>query len=45
MSASLLQRRADLADFHAAVGSGRTGRVDHLEAADARLLFERLRPG
>ncbi len=45
VSASLLQRRADLADFHAAVGSGRTGRVDHLEGADARLLFERLRPG
>ncbi len=45
VTASLLQRRADLADFHAAVGSGRTGRVDHLEAADVRLLFERLRPG
>jgi putative membrane protein len=43
-TASLLQRRADLADFHAAVGSGRTGRVDHLEAADAQRLFERLRP-
>ena len=43
-SASLLQRRARLADFQAAVGSGRTGRVRHLEAGAARSLFERLRP-
>ena len=43
-SASLLQRRARLADFQAAVGSGRTGRVRHLEADAARSLFERLRP-
>jgi len=43
-SASLLQRRATLADFQAAVGSGRTGRVRHLEADTARSLFDRLRP-
>ena len=43
-SASLLQRRARLADFQTAVGSGRTGRVRHLEADAARSLFERLRP-
>jgi putative membrane protein len=43
-SASLLQRRARLADFQAAVGSGRTGRVRHVEADTARSLFERLRP-
>jgi putative membrane protein len=43
-SASLLQRRARLADFQAAVGSGRTGRVRHLEAVAALSLFERLRP-
>jgi putative membrane protein len=43
-SASLLQRRARLADFQAAVGSGRTGRVRHLEAEAALSLFERLRP-
>jgi putative membrane protein len=42
-SASVLQRRARLADFEAAVGSGRTGRVRHLEADAARSLFERLR--
>ena len=42
-SASLLQRRARLADFQAAVGSGRTGRVRHLEVDAARSLFERLR--
>jgi uncharacterized membrane protein YdbT with pleckstrin-like domain len=42
-SASLLQRRARLADFQAAVGSGRTGRVRHLEVGAARSLFERLR--
>ena len=43
-SASLLQRRARLADFQAAVGSGRTGRVRHVEADAARSLFEQLRP-
>lgn len=43
-STSLVQRRARLADFQAAVGSGRTGRVRHLEADAARSLFERLRP-
>jgi putative membrane protein len=42
--ASPLQRRAALADFEAAVGSGRTGRVRHLEASVAGALFERLRP-
>jgi putative membrane protein len=42
-SASVLQRRARLADFQAAVGSGRTGRVRHLEADTALSLFERLR--
>jgi putative membrane protein len=41
---TVLQRRAGLADFHAAVGSGRTGRVRHLDAGDVRSLFERLRP-
>jgi putative membrane protein len=44
LSASQLQLRAGLADFGAAVGSGRTGRVRHLEAAVAGSLFERLRP-
>jgi putative membrane protein len=42
--ASALQRRAGLADFDAAVGSGRRGRVRHLEAGVAGALFERLRP-
>jgi putative membrane protein len=42
--ASPLQRRASLADFEAAVGSGRRGRVRHLEAGVAGALFERLRP-
>jgi putative membrane protein len=45
LRASPLQRRARLADLEAAVGSGRTGRVRHLEAAVAASLFERLRPG
>jgi putative membrane protein len=45
LRASPLQRRAALADFEAAVGSGRTGRVRHLEAGVASALFERLRPG
>jgi putative membrane protein len=43
-SASVLQRRARLADFEAAVGSGRTGRVRHLESKTALSLFDRLRP-
>lgn len=44
LRASPLQRRAALADFEAAVGSGRKGRVRHLEASVAGALFERLRP-
>jgi putative membrane protein len=44
LRASPLQRRAALADFEAAVGSGRRGRVRHLEAGVAGALFERLRP-
>jgi putative membrane protein len=44
LRASPLQRRAALADFEASVGSGRTGRVRHLEARVAGALFERLRP-
>jgi putative membrane protein len=44
LSFTVLQRRAGLADFQAAVGSGRTGRVRHLDAGDVRSLFERLRP-
>ncbi|MGH2716453.1 MAG: PH domain-containing protein, partial [Thermoleophilaceae bacterium] len=44
LRASPLQRRAGLADFEAAVGSGRTGRVRHLDASVAGALFERLRP-
>jgi putative membrane protein len=44
LRASPLQRRAALADFEAAVGSGRKGRVRHLEAGVAGALFERLRP-
>jgi putative membrane protein len=44
LRASPLQRRARLVDFEAAVGSGRTGRVRHLEAGVAGALFERLRP-
>jgi putative membrane protein len=43
LRASPLQRRAALADFEAAVGSGRTGRVRHLEAGVAGALFDRLR--
>jgi putative membrane protein len=43
-SASLLQRRARLADFQAAVGSGRRGRVRHLDSDAALSLFDRLRP-
>ena len=44
LRASPLQRRASLADFQASVGSGRTGRVRHLEAGVAGALFERQRP-
>jgi putative membrane protein len=44
LRASPVQRSASLADFEAAVGSGRSGRVRHLEAAVAGALFERLRP-
>jgi putative membrane protein len=44
LRASPFQRGAGLADFEAAVGSGRTGRVRHLEAGVAGALFERLRP-
>ena len=44
LRASPMQRRARLADFEASVGSGRTGRVRHLEAGVAGALFERLRP-
>jgi putative membrane protein len=44
LRASPLQRRAALADFEAAVGSGRKGRVRHLEASVAGALFVRLRP-
>ena len=44
LRASPVQRRAALADFEAAVGSGRKGRVRHLEARVAGALFERLRP-
>lgn len=42
---SPLQRRADLAHFALAVGSGRRGRVAHLELTSARELFDRLRAG
>jgi putative membrane protein len=44
LRASPVQRRASLTDFEAAVGSGRKGRVRHLEAGVAGALFERLRP-
>ena len=44
LTATVVQRRAGLADFAASVGSGRTGGVRHLEAAVASALFERLRP-
>jgi putative membrane protein len=43
LSASVLQSRAELADVAVAVGSGRTGRVRHLESDVAGQLFERLR--
>jgi putative membrane protein len=44
LSISPFQRRARLASFELAVGSGRTGRVRHLDRAVAGSLFERLRP-
>jgi putative membrane protein len=44
LSVSPFQRRARLASFELAVGSGRTGRVRHLDRAVAGSLFERLRP-
>jgi putative membrane protein len=44
LSVSPLQRRARLASFELAVGSGRTGRVRHLDRAVAGSLFERVRP-
>jgi putative membrane protein len=44
LSVSPLQRRGRLATFELAVGSGRTGRVHHLDRAVAGSLFERLRP-
>jgi putative membrane protein len=44
LRASPLQRRAALADFVAAVGSGRRGRIRHLDVSVAKALFERLRP-
>ena len=43
-SASPLQRRAGLAAFELAVGSGAEGRVDQVDAADAARLFAELRP-
>jgi putative membrane protein len=44
LSVSPFQRRARLASFELAVGSGRTGRLRHLDRAVAGSLFERLRP-
>jgi putative membrane protein len=44
LSVSPLQRRGGLATFELAVGSGRTGRVRHLDRTVAGWLFERLRP-
>jgi putative membrane protein len=44
LSVSPFQRRARLASFELAVGSGRTGRVRHLDRSVAGSLFERLRP-
>jgi putative membrane protein len=43
-SATPLQRRAGLAAFELAVGSGAEGRVDHLDAPDAARLYAELRP-
>jgi putative membrane protein len=44
LSISPFQRRARLASFGMAVGSGRVGQVRHLDRAVAGALFERLRP-
>jgi putative membrane protein len=44
LSVSPFQRRAHLASFQLAVGSGRRGRVRHLDRDVAGSLFERLRP-
>jgi putative membrane protein len=44
LSVSPFQRRARLASFQLAVGSGRRGRVRHLDRDVAGSLFERLRP-
>jgi putative membrane protein len=44
LSVSPFQRRARLASFKLAVGSGRTGGVRHLDRVVAGSLFERLRP-
>ena len=44
LSVSPFQRRARLASFELAVGSGRTERVRHLDRVVAGSLFERLRP-
>jgi putative membrane protein len=44
LSVSPFQRRAQLASFQVAVGSGRTGRIRHLDRDVAGSLFERLRP-
>jgi putative membrane protein len=44
LSVSPLQRRGGLATFELAVGSGRTGRMRHLDRTVAGWLFERLRP-
>jgi putative membrane protein len=44
LSVSPFQRHARLASFKLAVGSGRTGRVRHLDRVVAGSLFERLRP-
>lgn len=43
LRASPLQRRARLATFGVGVGSGKRGRVAHLESGVAAALFERLR--
>jgi putative membrane protein len=43
-SASPLQRRAGLAAFELAVGSGAEGHVDQVDAVDAARLYAELRP-
>jgi putative membrane protein len=44
LAQSPFQRRARLANLSLRVGTGRTGRVEHLERATAARLFEVLRP-